>query len=406
MVQVLPYVPSFGEKLSETIANAGTTLGQGYLKRLENQKAQTALGVLQDPSKSPMQKVSAFMTLPERLKKSSAPIWAAILGPQAQAEAQGREFERFKADQFGGLGNTPSPIPQEGTNGMVGTSPEQLPNAQQMQGEALPSGQPSMPQGGINPNDIQTWPDQTLRQLSSMEGAAGRFAKSELDRRETEKKYKTRKEEITFNKNEPHLIEISEKLRNLDIENARFQRLDTLFQDPSKFPSAVITALFSKDGQLNPVASALLSPEAQEAVKLIQDQLSGAKDTFGARVTNFDVSNFLKRLPSLMNTPEGRERVLRDLMAINDINRRYYEGVLDIIDEKGGSDQISFSSAERLWKKRNHKYLDDWTKKFVNPEGNFKSLPSAAAYQGRKIKNNETGEVFISNGKDWRPVEE
>jgi hypothetical protein len=222
-----------------------------------------------------------------------------------------------------------------------------------------------------------------------------------------ERKNRTNKEKAFFKFNEPKLAEIAGTERKIKVDNARFSRLEDLFSDTSKFPHQTLAAFMTKDGQLNDVAYSQLTPEAQEAVKLIIDSTSGIKDTYGARVTNFDLQTYLRKLPSLMTSPEGRSRVLRDLKNINDINSTYNEGIQDIFDKAGGSDKISFSEAERRFKKEYGKELDRKVEKFISPsQTKFDSLPSAKQYLGKKMKNPETGEIFISDGIEWKPFEE
>lgn len=209
---------------------------------------------------------------------------------------------------------------------------------------------------------------------------------------------------------EPNLLEMQNKLGALEQEDIRFGRLEELFKPEMehKFPSALSVSLFTKNGQLNDKAAALLSPEAQESVKLITDELSGAKDTFGARVTNFDIATYLKKLPSLLNTAEGRRRVLRDLKLMNQINKDHIEGVLDVVDRYGGPGGISLSKAERIFKKEYAPKMKSLREQFVHPEkATFNSLDDASpsTYKGQKIFDEESGITYESNGKEWVPLE-
>ena len=220
------------------------------------------------------------------------------------------------------------------------------------------------------------------------------------------KKFEYQKEHDIFAKNEPELVKMEDELHNLELEDARYGRLEELFADESKFPSAVLAAALSKEGQIRPIAGALLTPEAQEAVKLITDSLSGAQNTFGGKVSNFEAATYLKGKPSLLNTAEGRKRVLQDLRLINNFNRLSDEGVLDIIQQKGGADKISLSSARRIWKKQHEGDIKEFKEKLANPTGSkFNSISQAdpSKFLGRKIQNEETGEVYISDGKEWKP---
>ena len=53
----------------------------------------------------------------------------------------------------------------------------------------------------------------------------------------------------------------------------------------------------------------------QQYIKTLNDFISQAKNFFGARVTNFDLQSFKSRLPSLLNTEEGRRAIIEQMRA-------------------------------------------------------------------------------------------
>jgi hypothetical protein len=97
---------------------------------------------------------------------------------------------------------------------------------------------------------------------------------------------------------------------------------------------------------------ALASPEAQLFTKTVADFLTTAKDTFGSRVTNFDIEQFKKRLPSLANTEEGREIILEQMQIINDLNKSNAQAVVEGFDKAGGVRNVDY---DRLYKGINAK---------------------------------------------------
>jgi hypothetical protein len=207
---------------------------------------------------------------------------------------------------------------------------------------------------------------------------------------------------------EPKLLEMEDKLEAQEHSGMKFERLSQLFSPEleDQFPPALMAAAFTKEGELTPLAQASLSPDAQEAVKLITDEIKGARETFGARVTNFEANTYLKTLPNLLNTPEGRRRVLRDLKIVNKLNRMEGEGVLNIIDKYGGPGKISISKAKRMYKKQNASKIAEMKQEFINPEkANFSEMPDASMYMGRELEDPETGQIFVSDGKEWVPQE-
>jgi len=302
---------------------------------------------------------------------------------------------------------------------LLGGQPQDLsglPNGninQLAQTSEIPSGQSIEVPGQKAAIDFKRPESWTMEQINTARsfagqpgnaGVIGNIAENEFQRREQENKNRTAKEKEYFKLNEPQLMKMNETQRNLENEATRYARLGELFSDPSKFPSAHVAALFSKEGQLNDIAFSLLSPEAQEAVKLIIDSTSNIKDTYGARVTNFDLQTYLKKLPSLLNSHEGRQRVLRDLQLMNQVNQIHNTGIGEVFEEAGGTDKIPFSTAERRFNQKYGKQLHEMRERFVHPEKEtFSERPNPEKYLGRKIKNPETGEIFISDGKEWKP---
>lgn len=397
MVTVLPPVESFGAALGRTLGStAGDTFAniiqsrrQRSQQEQENREIQQRLGVDLTGVTDPDQR-KAIMVEALKGRRPLNPLQEAQknLAEARTKQAQG-QTELFQ-NLFGG---TPQNIGQQLAR--AGSPRESF--------DKQPQQQPDI----RNP---QTWSDDQLRKVSSFAGQpgemgiVGNMAKQELDARREEKKVRTAKEKEFFKFNEPKLAEVAETERNLDLENARYNRLGELFSDQSKFPSSLTAALFSKDGQLNDLAYSQLTPEAQEAIKLIIDSTSNIKDTYGARVTNFDLQTYLKKLPSLLNTPEGKMRVLRDLQIMNRLNAMHAKGIQEIFNESGGTDKISFSEAQKRYKKKFRGQENELISQFITPEkAKFNEMPEPSKYLGRKIKNPETGEIFISDGNEWKP---
>lgn len=120
---------------------------------------------------------------------------------------------------------------------------------------------------------------------------------------------------------------------------------------------------------VNPMTGDILipqfaSPEAQRYLKTINDFTKNAKDSYGARVTNFDIQQFLKRLPTLANSEEGRRQLGRQLTIMNNINLAREEELQSVIDEHGGIRNIDFDEAERIADKRSASKVAGLKKEF------------------------------------------
>lgn len=109
---------------------------------------------------------------------------------------------------------------------------------------------------------------------------------------------------------------------------------------------------------------ALASPEAQRFLKTVNDFTIQAKDSYGSRVTNFDLANFMRRLPTLANSEEGRRQILQQMKIINDINIARENSLHEVIDEYGGIRNIDYDKAETLAEKKASKKISELKKQF------------------------------------------
>ena len=151
--------------------------------------------------------------------------------------------------------------------------------------------------------------------------------------------------------------------------------------------------------------AALKNPDSQEFEKLSTDMLRNAKEIFGSRVTNMEVQTFLKTIPTLSQTKEGRDRVIRNLKLLNEGALVRADALRSILKENKGVPP--YDLAEQIDEKVGPK-LESITEEFIGgPEGEveaveFESLPSAGAYEGKIIRDTETGKRFRSDGQKWK----
>lgn len=89
----------------------------------------------------------------------------------------------------------------------------------------------------------------------------------------------------------------------------------------------------------------LANAEEQLFVKTVNDFTVKAKDSFGARVTNFELDRFMQRLPTLANSTEGRKLILKQMQTINKINQLEKSAIQDVFD-KYGVRNIDYVDAE------------------------------------------------------------
>jgi hypothetical protein len=152
--------------------------------------------------------------------------------------------------------------------------------------------------------------------------------------------------------------------------------------------------------------AALKNPESQEFEKLTTDMIRNAREIFGARVTNYEVSTFLKAIPNLSQTPEGRQRVIRNLKILNKGAGLRADAMKKIIEENKGTPP--YDLAERI-EERVGPQLDEISEEFTAAPAasasSFNKLPAAANYQDKIIKDTNTGKRYQSDGKKWKVIE-
>lgn len=96
-----------------------------------------------------------------------------------------------------------------------------------------------------------------------------------------------------------------------------------------------------------PRAAAFLSPNAQRFVKLVNDFTTKAKDSYGGRVTNFELDRFMKRLPTLANSKDGRTVILKQMDIMNRLDS-LYENELKNVFQHYGIGNVSYEDAVRI----------------------------------------------------------
>lgn len=112
---------------------------------------------------------------------------------------------------------------------------------------------------------------------------------------------------------------------------------------------------------------AAASPEEQLFVKTVNDFTVKAKDSFGARVTNFELDRFMQRLPTLANSVEGRGLIMRQMGIVNKINQLERKALQNVFDDYGVRN-IDYADAENRAKKSIESEKEALRKEFLQVE--------------------------------------
>lgn len=147
----------------------------------------------------------------------------------------------------------------------------------------------------------------------------------------------------------------------------------------------------------------LQNADTQEFQEITNNFLRNARAMFGARISNFEMGAFLRTLPTLMNTKEGKERIIRNLELYNKPSVLREEAMREIIKENGGVPPLDLTNAieERVAPK-----LDEIGAQFKEgiKVNTFQELPPASEYKGKKVMDDATGKTLLSDGTQWTEV--
>jgi hypothetical protein len=69
---------------------------------------------------------------------------------------------------------------------------------------------------------------------------------------------------------------------------------------------------------------ALDDPSSELYHKLSQDLLKGLPETYGSRILKVEVDNFLKTIPTLLNSPDGRRMIASNMLKLGEMKEVYY----------------------------------------------------------------------------------
>lgn len=116
------------------------------------------------------------------------------------------------------------------------------------------------------------------------------------------------------------------------------------YNESHKLPEGIGSIVIDPEtGDIRPVASilGLVNKETQAFVKTINDFLSGAQNFFGGRVTNFEIGTFKSRLPSLLNSEDGRRLIIEQMKLMEQLQLNHDKTLEDALKHYGSNASYS-----------------------------------------------------------------
>lgn len=222
----------------------------------------------------------------------------------------------------------------------------------------------------------------------------------------------TPKERVDWSKdtrkeNLPIFQEAQKKVKSWNQERPRINILRKISPKlPTGMSKLIFNPMTGEPWEIARLVGAVPS-EVVRWVKTINDFSKSAKDSYGARVTNFDLQQFFKRYPSAMDTPEAREQILRQMELVGELDQ-LYEDALQKIYKKYGVGNITPEHAAELAEEsigERQRQIEEEVSKIGEElesslEENFDEMPSASAHTGETLVDDE-GNRWISDGKEW-----
>ncbi len=367
-----PYVNGVSALLSGLIQ--GKT--QELVQRKEQQKTASGLQhLLKIPSKEAHHLASLDPKLLEHVVKSK------LAEPSRQAYAQGLN-QIFGSDQKQQQQQNQM-IPDNQSNMIMQDQSQNNPDIQQAM--SVKNQQQDLQQGAIPQlGELNEKQASDLANLSLKKQKMTLEEKREQRRFEHEEKkfaHEMRKDALDETKEIRKELFGKKKAANNALES--ISRLEEL--EKEGLPTAGWSE-FVKNAGLD--IAALNGAPAEEYNKIAANFVRDAKAIFGNRLTDVDLQQFLKTVPSLSNSPEGRKRINANLKRIANLDIAAVDAFNDIVKKNDGIPPLDLDSQldEALEKKRDsvyEKFKADLQKPV--PASQNKFLTAAASVGGSAL---------------------
>lgn len=356
MPQIINEGPGLGALLGSSL---GTGLGAGL-----NQLAQNKLNQLLNRQQAAQTSVGlSALRIPERQAQKIA-----MLSPELQAIVvknylQGAESSGLDQALGGVLGTGAQEVQQEEQQGLqqlLQQEPQRqqrnplMPNNPlldaieqyqarqgplQQQRETTPT-----PTKTTEAPKANTFEDILLRPRLSPEHKL-KVAALQQQRQMHKEKLSAREQEKVSEETKPAYEEINKHARAAKENNIRLGRMETLINE-GKLDNPIYSSLLDAIGHgifgAGIDLSALQTADSQEFKKLSNDFVKSAKDYFGSRLTDTDLKTFLKTVPNLSQTDEGKRRVINNLRRFNEVALLKRQAANEVINENGGKRPRNF----------------------------------------------------------------
>lgn len=316
------------------------TLGQ-ILSKVAPDKQQAAFGIVQG-------KINTIKQGQEKEKKSSA-YQGLGLGENSQYLPDGIVTEQLKQKNkqnsldrvFGNQQTNQNPL--NGQNPQVSQAPQLSQNPESPAQPVLnkPNGNNIPKQRSfddLDENELVKLTGSEYREIS--EPAKARLKQIQKDRENSKSLFESEGDKLEAKRVSEFAESVEKEYEAAKNENMRLRRMKELDKE-GKVSTPALVKLLDAFGLPIGVIS---NPATEEFRKIEADFVRDVSKIFpGGKITNYEISSYMKTIPSLMNSEEGRAKIARNRELVNEAKEVRYNEYKKIIKENNGKKPANLS---------------------------------------------------------------
>jgi len=207
---------------------------------------------------------------------------------------------------------------------------------------------------------------------------------------------------------------ISEQVKKATAERSRIERFNRLeaLQKTGKLTNPLLYSIAKKAGF--DIPALLGSPESEAYVKTTQEFMTEMKDIFGARITETMIREFLKSIPTLENTDEGKSLIVDILRLKSKAFLAKFQAMKDLLAENDDVPPWNFDlkvdeRAEEIHNKLSADIIERINLSNALAGGDASSLVGKTFSSEAPVKNgatatDENGNDFVRVNDQWVPA--
>jgi hypothetical protein len=226
----------------------------------------------------------------------------------------------------------------------------------------------------------------TKYQLLTDNGVSRENAESEADIASKQSETQTKAFDTAYKANEDFINETTQSYKAFETEmKPKLLQMRNINDKDLINPSA---AVFLETFGIP--LGALSDPSSELYNKLSQDLLKGLPETYGNRILKVEVDNFLKTIPQLVNSADGRRMIASNMLKLGEMKEVYYNAMREMQQKALESSkfprdfqQTVFDQVKPQINRINNEFIKlseikrvpEGTIPFFNPNGNIEFVP-------------------------------